>query len=72
MSITEVRQLTRKVPFEPFCIKMSNGDTYEVRHPDMAAASTTSVAFTDSADQLHLLAMEHIMELQPLAKAKKE
>lgn len=36
MSVSAIKdQLTRK-PFEPFRVVLSNGDAYEVRHPEMA------------------------------------
>ena len=30
----EILKLTRRVPFEPFRIRLSNGSVYEIRHPE--------------------------------------
>ena len=36
MTADEYRNLIRRWPFEPFRIRMSSGDAYEVRHPEFA------------------------------------
>ncbi|MGB2984729.1 MAG: hypothetical protein WBE26_02505 [Phycisphaerae bacterium] len=68
----EVRELLRKEPFQPFRIHLSNGETYEVRHPEFAALTRTSVIVVipssneDNIDQvvqcdlLHVAVMETI------------
>ena len=32
---TDLIKLTRKVPFEPFRLTLTNGENYTIRHPDM-------------------------------------
>jgi hypothetical protein len=32
---TDLLKLTRKVPFEPFRLTLTNGENYTIRHPDM-------------------------------------
>ena len=36
MTTTMVRDLLRLRPFKPFRVVMSSGESYEVRHPEMA------------------------------------
>lgn len=36
MSATVLRDLLSRRPFQPFAVRLSSGDTYEVRHPEMA------------------------------------
>ncbi len=43
MTHTTVQTWLRKEPFVPFVIRMSNGEQYEVRHPENAALSQTNV-----------------------------
>ena len=35
MRLEDIRQLTRAVPFRPFRIFLTNGEQYDVAHPDM-------------------------------------
>lgn len=35
MTTTMFRELLRQQPFRPFRMVMSNGEAYEVRHPEM-------------------------------------
>ncbi len=39
----DVLQLLRARPFEPFRISLSDGKQYEVRHPEMAIVSRSTV-----------------------------
>jgi hypothetical protein len=39
----DVLQLLRARPFQPFRISMSDGQQYEVRHPEMAIVSRSTV-----------------------------
>jgi hypothetical protein len=34
MRVLEVVKLLRRAPFEPFAVSLSDGSSYEVRHPD--------------------------------------
>ena len=36
MRFNEVKEVLSRVPFEPFRIQLSNGRSYEVRHPQFA------------------------------------
>lgn len=68
----EVRDLLRKEPFQPLPIHLSNGQSYDIRHPEFAALTRTSViVVTPSPDEkevdrivqcdlVHVVAMEPI------------
>jgi len=36
MSVSAIKEQLSRQPFEPFRVVLSNGDAYEVRHPEMA------------------------------------
>ena len=36
MSTAAAKELLNRRPFEPFRVRLSSGDVYEVRHPEMA------------------------------------
>ena len=68
----EVQDVLRKEPFQPFRIHLSNGETYDVRHPELALLTRSSVhVVVPSSDQkdtdrvvqcdlLHVAVMEPI------------
>jgi len=35
LTAADIREYLRRQPFEPFKVRMSSGETYEVPHPDM-------------------------------------
>jgi hypothetical protein len=36
MSVAAIKEMLSRRPFEPFRVRLSSGDAYEVRHPEMA------------------------------------
>jgi hypothetical protein len=43
MNADAIREFLRREPFEPFAIRMSNGEVHEVRHPECAIVMKTKV-----------------------------
>lgn len=43
MNAETIREYLRREPFEPFVIRMSNGEVYEIRHPECALVMKTKV-----------------------------
>jgi len=43
MNADTIRDFLRREPFEPFVIRMSNGEVYEIRHPECALVMKTKV-----------------------------
>ena len=47
MAPDDIRTLTRKVPFEPLRVHMSNGMQVEVRHPDQILVGDESMMIAE-------------------------
>ena len=70
MTPNEVRDALRKQPFEPFRIRLTTGQTYEIRHPEFAAVTQTRLfvgephenGFPESMVQCDLM---HVVALEP-------
>ena len=43
MNADTIREHLRREPFEPFVIRMSNGEVHEIRHPECALVMKTKV-----------------------------
>jgi hypothetical protein len=44
MTLGAIRTLLSRRPFEPMRIKTSNGEVFEVRHPEMALLAKSAMA----------------------------
>ena len=56
-----LRQLLRQQPFQPFTIEMSNGKSFEVRHPEMAMLLKSNVIIgSPDADNYEICSLLHI------------
>jgi hypothetical protein len=72
MGFREIRAALRSQPFHPFRVRLTTGQAYEVRHPEFAAVTTSSlfVGEPSAADEgpeamvqcdlLHVVAIEPI------------
>jgi hypothetical protein len=70
----DIHELIRREPFRPFRITLTDGRSYDVRHPELAMVGRTTVAIgltTNGAnepiydhlvtvDLLHIMQTEHI------------
>ena len=43
MNADTIREFLRREPFEPFVIRMSNGEAHEVHHPECALVTQRKV-----------------------------
>lgn len=68
----ELQDVLRKHPFEPFRVQLSNGDSYEIPHPEFAALLRSSMivcvpsrkgGVPDRMVQCDLL---HIVSIEPV------
>lgn len=68
MRAVRLSEMLTAQPFKPFMIKTTDGDTFGVHHPDYAMVSPgkTEVAFFDADDHFRLVAMKHIVTLEPV------
>lgn len=70
----DIRELTKAVPFRPFRVFVSNGETFDVHHPDMIMATPGTVLIglpspdgpTDAADRVRMVSLYHIQKIETL------
>jgi hypothetical protein len=69
----DIQQQLRKRRFEPFRVHLTDGTTYEVRHPDMVIVGDRFVAIGvprspdgSVADRVETAALIHIVRLEPI------
>lgn len=71
----DVYHQLHKQPFQPFRIHLSNGKTFDVRHPELAVVGRTTIWIGRPAvdvaipiyDDYDLVALVHINNLEPLS-----
>ena len=51
MTMETIREFIRREPFEPFVIRLSNGEAHEVLHPECVALTKTKVVTADDFPQ---------------------
>jgi hypothetical protein len=77
MRLNELRDTLKKQPFEPFRLRMSNGDEYIVRHPEFALLTKSTVfvglpskreGVPDRVVQLDIL---HVVSIEPVNGARR-
>jgi hypothetical protein len=72
MTTTMFRDLLRQRPFKPFRLVMSSGESYEVRHPEMAWVTKNDIFVgIDVADDgvpadARICPMFHVATVEPL------
>ena len=75
MTVQTFREWLTQRPFKPFRLVMSSGQTYEVRHPEMAWLTRTSilVGIDDSQDgvpaEFKICSLLHVTAVEPLSAA---
>jgi hypothetical protein len=73
MRQSDVLEHTRRQPFEPFRIILSDGQAYDVRHPDMCIAGPSSVyvgvdrpGAPGGAVKVDHISLFHVVRFEPL------
>jgi hypothetical protein len=67
MNAETIREYLRREPFEPFVIRMSNGEVYEIRHPKCALVMKTKVIVGyPEEDRTVTCALVHINSVEAL------
>ena len=78
MIVQTVRDLLAQRPFRPFRLVMSSGQTYEVRHPEMAMLTRADILVgIDEADdgvlaEFKICSLLHVTAVEPLASSASE
>jgi hypothetical protein len=73
MTLEALRAMLTRRPFEPMRVKTSNGETFEIRHPEMAslARSAMVVVHADAdgtpSDKVEYISYLHIASVETLA-----
>ena len=66
------QELLARRPFQPFRLVMSSGQTYDVRHPEMAFLTRTNILVgIDQADdgvpaEFKICSLLHVTSIEPL------
>lgn len=75
MTVQTFREVLAQRPFRPFRLVMSSGQTYEVRHPEMAWLTRTDllvgVGETDEGvpAEFRIYSLLHVATIEPLNPA---
>jgi hypothetical protein len=73
MTLQTFRNLLATRPFQPFRLVMPSGETYDVRHPEMAMLTQSDLLVgTDIRDdgvpaEFKICALLHVATLEPIA-----
>ena len=73
MTTQTFRELLSRQPFQPFRLVMSSGESYEVRHPEMAMLTRTDILVgTEVADdgvpaEFRICSLLHVATIEPIA-----
>lgn len=67
MNADTIREFARRQPFEPFVIRLSNGETHEVRHPECLLVFKTKVilGYPEDDRSVHL-SLIHVNAVETL------
>jgi hypothetical protein len=67
MNADAIREFLRREPFEPFVIRMSNGEAHEVRHPEcLIVGANRAVVYEPKDDRFVFCALLHINTVEAL------
>lgn len=78
MTVQTFRDLLVQRPFKPFRLVMSSGQTYEVRHPEMAMLTRTSilVGVDDPGDgvpaEFKICSLLHVTAVEPVTSDSRQ
>ncbi len=73
MTLQTFREILAQRPFRPFRLVMSSGQTYEVRHPEMAWLTKTAMLVgIDETDEgvpaeFRICSLLHVATIEPLS-----
>lgn len=70
MDAETIRDRLRKQPFEPFEIRLSNGDVHQVRHPELAFVVKFNMVIGDpDTGRVSICSILHIVSINTLQAA---
>jgi len=70
MNMETIRERLNRRPFEPFVIRLSNGESYEVRHPEnvVLLKSRIVVGYPETDRAVHC-SLVHVNSVEALQSA---
>jgi hypothetical protein len=67
MNADVIRELAHRQPFVPFVIRLSNGETHEIRHPEcVVVGKTSAVVYYPEQDRFVFCSLIHINSVEAL------
>ncbi len=70
MNADTIREWLHRQPFEPFELRLSNGEHYAVRHPELVAIGRNRIAIVDpNTDRIVHVALVHVNSIEALQTA---
>jgi hypothetical protein len=72
MTVQTFREMLARRPFEPVKLTLSSGQTFEIRHPEMAFLTRTSILIgIDLAEdgipaEFKIVSLLHVASMEPL------
>lgn len=75
MPLEELRDVLRRKPFQPFRLFVTDGSTFDIRHPELCVPGARSVFIGTPApgqiepiyDRFAIVDLVHITRLEPIA-----
>ena len=64
-----MQELLRRQPFEPFEIRLTNGEKHEVRHPEMVLLLKSRLVIALPDDRMVICPLLHIASVETLQSA---
>jgi hypothetical protein len=72
MTVQTFREMLARRPFQPVKLTLSSGQSYDIRHPEMAFLTRTSILIgTDLAEdgvpaEFKIVSLLHVASMEPL------
>ena len=72
MTVQTFREMLARRPFQPVKLTLSSGQSFEIRHPEMALLTRTSILIgTDIADgvpaEFKIVSLLHVASMEPIS-----
>ena len=67
MNTETMQSLLKRQPFQPFEVRMSNGDSFTVKHPEMVFLLRSSLIFgSPESDDFIFCSLLHIVDIKAI------
>ena len=76
MTLQTFRQLLQRRPFQPFCVVMSSGESYDVTHPEAALLMRTTLYIGTDFDKdgipedSRMASLLHVTSVEPMRNGR--